>query len=133
MTRSDAGNIRFKSTLTVPHSEMTLLSTSIPCLRFSLSLTAEQNNPPDGDVQGKPGPGLSRWLPQRAQAASESPDHWFVCLGSKQNNITIENTNTGMSTRFLSNRCIYQAPILYKHFSEYLQGGKEIQKDEEIQ
>lgn len=120
MTRLDAGNTRFKSTLKVPHAEVTLLSPSIPCLHVSLSLTAEQNHLPDGDVQGKPGPGLLRSLLQRAQAASESPDHWFVCLGSKQNDITIENTNTGMSTRFLSNRCIYQAPVLYKHFSKYL-------------
>lgn len=133
MTRLDAGNTRFKSTLKAPHSEITLLSPGIPCLHFSLSLIAEQNNLPDGDVQGKPGPGLLRWLLQRAQAASESPDHWFVCLESKQNNTTIENTKTELSTRLFLNRCIYfvQAPILYKHFSKYLQGGKEIQKDEE--
>ena len=93
----------------------------------------EQNILPDGDVQGKPGPGLLRLLLQQAQAASESPDHWFVCLESKQNNITIKNTKTEISTRLFLNRCIYQAPILYKHFSKYPQGGEEIQKNKEIE
>lgn len=54
----------------------------------------EQNILPDGDVQGKPGPGLLKLLLQQAQAAFESPDHWFVCLESKQNNIAIKNTKT---------------------------------------
>lgn len=57
-------------------------------------LTVKQNILPGGDVQKKPGPGLMRLLLQQAQAASESPDHSFVCLESKQKNAIMTNTNT---------------------------------------